>query len=199
MKSIGASSVLLSAMLACSSAHAGLEGQSFIGSYRTPTIDTPYALATVAPSSFVVGAGVEAIANVEGVTFVSIDFSATSLSLLLNTSLAQPAWGAVAFNGLVFDLTSPGALGITGVSVDALTTMPGFDSNRVHVSGNRIAIDWNGLGYVDGTRVVVDFATAVPEPATCALMLAGLGLMGVIQKRLSSHKASDFRECSGTA
>src|SRR5213596_77491 len=35
-------------------------------------------------------------------------------------------------------------------------------------------IDWNGLSYVDGTRVVVNFATAVPEPETYAMMLAGL-------------------------
>jgi hypothetical protein len=188
MKSTGASAVLLGAMLACSSAHAVLEGQSFTASYRVPTIDTPYDSATATPSSFVVGAGVEAVVNVEDVTFISIDFSDTALSLVLNTDLTQPTWSTAAFNGLVFDLTSPGALGITGASVDALTTLSGFDSSRILVSGNRIAIDWNGLSYVDGTRVVVNFATAVPEPATYALMLMGLCLMGATQKRVSCRK-----------
>ena len=120
-----------------------MEGQPFTGSYRVPMIDTPYALATVAPSSFVVGAGVEAVANVEGVTFISIDFSDTALSLLLNTNLTQPTWDLAAFNGLVFDLISPGVLGIAGVSVDPQTTLTGFDSSRVIVTGSRIAIDWN--------------------------------------------------------
>jgi PEP-CTERM motif len=187
MNKIGATAMLLGAMLAGSSAQAALDGRSFAVSYSVPTIDTPYPSATASPSSFVVGAGVETVVDVEDVTFITVDFSDTSLTLSLNTSLNDPTWSAADFNGLVFDLTSAGTLGITGASVDSLTTMSGFDSSRVLVSGNRIAIDWNGLSYVDGTRVVVNFATAVPEPATYALMLLGLGLVGFMPKRLISR------------
>ncbi|WP_292455037.1 PEP-CTERM sorting domain-containing protein [Methylibium sp.] len=141
-------------------------------------MDTPFPSASFTPSSFVVGAGVESLVNVEDLTSISIDFSDTGLSLVLNTTLAQPTWTTAPFNGLVFDLTSPGPLGITGASIDAQTTMIGFDSSRVILDNGRIAINWNGLSYVDGTRVVVDFTTAVPEPETYALMLAGLGMVG---------------------
>ncbi|MBA2348596.1 MAG: hypothetical protein H0V81_09915, partial [Solirubrobacterales bacterium] len=121
---------LLAGLVACGSAQAGLEGQSFSASYRVPTSDTAYLPASFTPSSFAVGAGVESLANVEDVTFISIDFSDTQLSLLLNTTLAQPSWSSAPFNGLVFDLTSPGPMRITGALVDAQTSMMGFDSSR---------------------------------------------------------------------
>ena len=40
---------------------------------------------------------------------------------------------------------------------------------RVTLPGNEIRVDWNGLSYVDGTVVDIDF-TAVPEPASLALL-----------------------------
>jgi len=189
MRSTFTSISLLAGLLACGSAQAGLEGQSFAASYRVPAIETPYLSASFAPSSFVVGAGVESLANVEDVTFISIDFSDTALSLVLNTTLTQPTWGPATFNGLVFDLTSPGLLGITGASIDAQTTMTGFDSSRVILDDGRIAIDWNGLSYVDGTRVVVNFTTAVPEPETYALMLVGLGMVSALTARRRRNRS----------
>jgi PEP-CTERM motif len=188
MKSILGTSAVFAAVLACGTANAAFDGQSFNASYRVPSIDTPYPDATATPSSFVVGSGVETTVNVENVTSIAVDFSDTSLDLLLTTSLSDPTWGTAPFNGLVFDLASPGTLGITGVTIDGLTSMSGFDASHVTVTGNRIAIDWNGLSYENGTRVVVDFdfASAVPEPATYALMFAGLGLVGFSVRRKAS-------------
>lgn len=192
MKSAHAAVAVLAGLFAAGSAEASLEGLSFNASYRFPTIETPYGPASMTQASFAVGAGIEAIANVEDVTFVSIDFHATGLVLLLNTTLANPRWSSVPFNGLVFDLVSPGAMGIGGVSVDGQTTLAGFDASRVFLTDGRIAIDWNGLAYGDGTRVVIDFvATPVPEPGTYALMLAGLGAVGALGQRRRKGRGAD--------
>ena len=111
-------------------------------------------------------------------TKITVDFSDNVLSLVLNTQLSNPTWSASMSSGPVFDVTAGGPLSFAGFMVDPATTMAGFTASRVDLSDNRLVIDWNGLSYVDGTQVVIDFTSAVPEPETYALMLLGLGLLG---------------------
>jgi hypothetical protein len=164
----------IAALAACLSAEAGFDGKTFSAFYAFPNIGTAYGSASASPPSFVAGAGIETVFDVEGVTFVEVDFSDASLSLLLTTELGGPVWSATAFNGLVFDVTAGGPLSFTGSTVNAATTLAGFDASRVGLTGNRVTIDWNGLSYENGTRVVVDFTPSIPEPATYALMALGL-------------------------
>jgi len=164
----------IAALAACLSAEAGFDGKSFSTFYAFPNLATAYGSASASPASFVVGAGPETIFNVEDVTFIAVDFSDASLSLVLTTMLGGPMWTSTAFNGLVFDVTAGGPLSFTGAAVNAATTMAGFDAARVGLTDNRLTIDWNGLSYVSGTKVVVDFTPSVPEPATYALMALGL-------------------------
>lgn len=59
----------------------------------------------------------------------------------------------------------------TGVSLDPATTTVGFDNSRVSFTSDHILVNWNGLSYVDGTVVKIDFAfVSVPEPASLALL-----------------------------
>ncbi len=164
-----------------SAAHAGLAGQSLDAGYYLPDTVTPYGPAVFTPSSFVVGPGLETIADVEGVTNLLIDFSDTSLTITLETVLATPTWNAASFSGLIFDSVAP--LGIAAATVNASTTMAGFDDSRVTFNANQILVNWQGLSYVDGTELTIDFGF-VPEPGTALLL--GLGLAGLASRRESA-------------
>lgn len=167
----------LSAIAGATPSQASLLGHNFTATYRFPALGTVYGLSSWSPAAFVSGAGVETTGDIESVTLIDVDFTASTLTLVLGTVLTSPTWSAAAFNGPVFTATD--ALGIMSATVDAATTMAGFDSSRVSFTGTEIRIDWNGLSYVDGTQVVVNFATAtsVPEPATLAVL--GIGLLGL--------------------
>jgi PEP-CTERM motif len=164
-------------------AQAGFDGKSFSGYYTYPDLGTAYASSTPSPFLFTVGNGVDAQFLVEGVTTISVDFSDTQMSLVLNTTLPSPTWNVAAFNGFTFDVTAGGPLSFSALSIDPLTSMAGFTAGRVGLTDSRVRIDWNGLSYVDGTRVVVNFVSAVPEPGTYALLLAGLGAVALAARR----------------
>lgn len=166
------------ALVMASAAHAGLVGKGFSTFYAHPDITTAYSGASVSPSTFTVGAGNETLFDVEGVTQISVDFSDNSLALLLTTSLLAPTWNSTSFNGLVFDLISGGPLDIVAAAVDPTTTMTGFDASRVSFDSGRIAINWSGLSYVDGTKVIVNFTNAVPEPPSWLMVVGALALLG---------------------
>ncbi|MEP7140032.1 MAG: PEP-CTERM sorting domain-containing protein [Caldimonas sp.] len=189
--------LVATAMLASSvAAEAGFYGTGFATYYGFPDAGTPYPQASASPSTFTAGVGIETVFDVENVTTITVDFSDNSLSLLLNTTLMNPTWNNTSSNGPVFNVTAGGPLTFAGFSIDPATTMAGFTASRVGLSANQLTIDWAGLSYVDGTRVVVDFASPVPEPETYALMGLGLALVGVMSRsrrrggRIASTSAS---------
>jgi hypothetical protein len=167
-------------------AEAGLLGKQLDAVYYAPDLGTPYANAGFTPPSFVVGPGQETDGVVEGVTHLLVDFDDTTLTVTLTTTLTAPTWNSAPFNGIVF--TSPGLLGIAGATVDPATTMAGFDDSRVSFNADQILVNWNGLSYVDGTVVKIDFEfAAVPEPASLALLGAALAGMGLARRRFSAR------------
>jgi hypothetical protein len=166
-------------------AHAGLDGRTFDGYYALPNTGTPYAESTSSSPSFVVGAGAEATIDLEGVTNFVVDFSDASLNISFNTVLSNPTLNPLPFSGLVFNLVSPGSLGVIDAHVGAGTTLAGFGDSRISFSGGQIALDFAGLSYDDCSEVSIEFDTVsvVPEPATYALMVAGLGMIGFAARR----------------
>jgi hypothetical protein len=169
-------------------AQAGLLGKTLDAVYYYPDTATPYAFASFTPPSFVVGPGQETVGDVEGVTDLLVDFDDTTLTITLRTVLTSPSWNSVAFNGIIF--SSPGPLGIAGASVDPATTMAGFDDSRISFTGDQILVNWNGLSYVSGTVVQINFDfAAVPEPASLALLGMALAGMGLARRRMRSKPA----------
>jgi len=162
--------------------HAALLDQTISATFYYPDAATPYAGAAFSPQTFVVGTGQESVADIEGVTFLSIDFRADQLTIQFHTVLSAPTWGAAAFNGIAFTSALAANLGIAGASVDGATTLAGFDSSRLSFGTSWIAIDWNGLSYRDGQKVTVDlqFSNAVPLPITSASSVPELSILAIV-------------------
>jgi hypothetical protein len=172
-------------------AHAGFIGAQMTASYYFPDSSSPYASAAFTPPSFTVGAGQETVGDIEGVTNLLVDFSDDALSIAFDTILGNPTWNGADFNGIIFTATNP--LDISSAIVDASTTMAGFDNFRISYTDHQILLNWQGLSYIDGTVVNINFTSglpqtgSVPEPGTLALV--GLGLAGLVPRRRKRAKA----------
>jgi PEP-CTERM motif len=115
-------------------------------------------------------------ASTIGIIPAQIDVSDTSISV---TNMASATAGGGGFNGIVFDFQ--GAPAILGVAVDPSSTTE-LDAWRVTYTPNSVRVDAAGTTGFAGTTAVIDVLTSavvptIPEPATSALMLAGLAAL----------------------
>jgi hypothetical protein len=152
-----------------------LIGDFIQAEYRFPTAGTAYSLATASPNPFTVGAGVETVIDVEGVTFLSVDFDAASLLITLDTVLSNPTWTLTEQNGPAFTALSGGPFpAISTVISSNLWPVAAF------LSGGTLFVNWAGMPYHDGDTVLVTFdaVSAVPLPAAFPLFAGGLGMIG---------------------
>ena len=89
----------------------------------------------------------------------------------------------VTFAGLLIDdLTA--AWG--SVALDSVVSLPGFDSSRVAVSGNQIALNFMGINYTHGESEVVlsvEAQTVVPDAGSSFLMaFAGIASIAAARR-----------------
>ncbi|MEO8408944.1 MAG: PEP-CTERM sorting domain-containing protein [Propionivibrio sp.] len=188
-----AAAALLTAVTA-TSAHAGFVGRTLQATYFFPDLATSYTFATATPAAFTVGtaATVETTVDVEGVTQIAVDFTDTSLRFDFTTSLSNPTWTSDPFNGIVFDRLAGSALSLASASIDPSSTFGGFTDSRVSWSDNQLTIDWNGLSYVNGTSLLINFTSApasVPEPGSLALLGMALVALACITRQKLNAKA----------
>ena len=89
---------------------------------------------------------------------------------------------ATSFNGYIFDFANLALPGITGVSVDPLSSLAPFGFS---FTPNQVRVNVQGLNIPANSDIILDIASAspAPEPAEAVLMLAGLGLLGFVARR----------------
>lgn len=177
--------IALSATLAVvTPAHAALLGTTANAGYFIPDVATVYGGAIASPDSFTIGTGSETSVNVEGVTFIDVDFADLGVSLVFSTVLTGPTWNSASFNGLIFSGT--GFSSLTGATLLGTSTFGSgaFTESDIALVGNELRLDWNSVPYADGQRIDIAFTNAaVPEPASWAMLIAGFGLIGTALRR----------------
>lgn len=158
--------VLLAATLGAGAAQAGLNGQTLGAHYLYPNIGDIYSDLGTA----VVGAGVEF-----SVFGVALDASDTQITMSRAGSIT---FSAGTFNGWRFYDALGTMPAITGVTVNGVTTISGFDNSRITFDANNVWVNFVNLTDADDFYAVVDVQMGpVPEPSAYALM--GVGLLGI--------------------
>jgi hypothetical protein len=156
-----------------------LIGDVISATYDFPTSASPGAFPIT--STFTVGAGIEGVLGSTSAPNANIDFSASSVTF---TYLTGIGWTPGSFNGPEFTVVS-------GNPFDPIASVVVSGSQVVNASlvGGVLEINWAGQLFARGDTVVVNFANAVPEPSTWAMMILGFFGVGFMAYRRKSKMA----------
>ncbi|QBE66569.1 PEP-CTERM sorting domain-containing protein [Pseudoduganella lutea] len=111
---------------------------------------------------------------------VDVDIGATTIELRYSTNEIA---GNAAFNGHILRFT--GAPAIVGVSINPLSNYAPVGVTFLH---DAVMINSASVQFNPDSRLVLDVALAVPEPAGAILLVAGLAVIGSYARRQKSEK-----------
>jgi hypothetical protein len=177
--------LLASASIFSPSAKAAtLLGDSISASYGFPNPGAfPTGSVSYSHSTFTVGPGIETVLSITDLAnprvndLINVDFAASSVTFtFLNAETRSPG----TFNGPEFTITSGNPFGaITSVvSVGHTVT--------ASLVGGVLEVNWENQSFATNNTVVVNFANAVPEPSTWAMMILGFFGVGFMAYRRKS-------------
>ena len=167
--------LLLSACLSAASAmvNAALAPEDAVRvTYLYPDIGSPYPGADA-----LLEGGASFLSGFAGIFDISLDRAFITLTLTQNAGV-----NAVDFDGVRFSDVAR-TLGFGSWQFDAASTSyAGFDASRLTYDEDTLYVNVVGLPGLAGQTIVL--TSAVPEPATAALLLAGVvGVAGVVRCR----------------
>jgi hypothetical protein len=172
---------------------AALIGDSISASYGFPNTGTfPTGFVNYSSSTFtVVDPGVETVlsivSNLHPATpdIINVDFSASALTF---TFLNAQSRNSATFNGPEFTVLSGNPFG----AIESIVISGGQTVTASIVSGI-LGVNWQGQIFEANDTVVINFASAVPEASTWAMMIfgfAGVGFMAYCRKNKMALNAA---------
>lgn len=127
----------------------------------------------------VVGPGTEYVASYGW----TVDASDTQLRVTFTKNqLWTTPEGTTPFNGMRITDGAHVVDAFKAVTMDAASTLPGFDASSIHFSDDQILVNFIGLTSQIGDTVVLT-VSSVPEPAQAWLLLAGLAGLAPMARR----------------